>query len=114
VQIMMFSRVQRDCYAAGVLCCPACMSINVVVGCRAQKPHATVCSHESHHSQVLCMQVTNIPLPKVRSLDPGELAARQAAIVALQQRRIAVVAVPTPASSPRAKPAASAVSPDAL
>ncbi len=56
------------------------------------------------------MQVTNIPLPKVRSLDPGELAARHAAVVAIQQRRIAVVAVSAPVSNARAKPAATAVS----
>ena len=56
------------------------------------------------------MQVTNIPLPKVRSLDPGELAARHAAVIAIQQRRVAVVAVSVSVSNARAKPAATAVS----
>ena len=57
----------------------------------------------------LITQVTNIPLPKVRSLDPAELVARRAAVAAFQQRRAAQMAAAQAATSSRAKPAVTVV-----
>ena len=91
---------------------PTCTSGIARIASRLRVSMPVFCMpSQQAHNLTAGSQVTNIPLPKVRSLDPGELAARHAAVVAFQQRRIAVVAVPVAAvSAARAKPAATAVS----